>query len=178
LPDQLLRRLENLSCSIMASAKNSQDNIPTLAILISGRGSNMLALANACLDGRLNARVGLVLSNRPEAAGINSASDLGLNTAIVDHTRFPSRETFDQAVHDRLLALNPQWIVLAGFMRILTPEFVDQWQGRILISQVRVPIQPNDTPESLGRRVLEQEHDLYINALHLCLTSDLSTGQV
>jgi phosphoribosylglycinamide formyltransferase-1 len=205
----------------MALINESKKNSPTLAILISGRGSNMLALANACVDGRLDARIGLVISNRPGAAGIDSAAKLGLSTAIIDHTTFPSRAAFDQAVHDELSALQPQWIVLAGFMRILTPEFVNQWPGRILnihpsllprhpgldthrraiaagdteagasvhvvtpeldagpvITQVRVPILRADTPDSLGKRVLDQEHELYIKALQICLNSENSTEQV
>lgn len=205
----------------MALTNDPQNNVPTLAILISGRGSNMLALANACSDGRLNARVGLVLSNRPDAAGIDSAAKLGLNTAIIDHTTFPSREAFDQAIHAQLLTVKPQWIVLAGFMRILTPEFVNSWSGRILnihpsllplhpgldthsraieagdseagasvhvvtaeldagpvISQVKVPILSNDTAESLAKKVLDQEHDLYIKALQICLKLGHSTENV
>ncbi|NND90278.1 MAG: phosphoribosylglycinamide formyltransferase [Granulosicoccus sp.] len=105
---------------------------PTLAILISGRGSNMLAIAKACQTGQLAARVSLVVSNRPEAAGIAAASALGLDTAVIDHTAFDSRRDFDQALHERLLVVRPDWIVLAGFMRILTRSFVERWEGRIL----------------------------------------------
>lgn len=221
MPDQSLKHLESLWFSTMALTNEPENNSPTLAILISGRGSNMLALANACLDGRLNARVGLVLSNRPAAAGIDSAAKLGLNTTTIDHTTFSSREAFDQAIHAELLAVKPQWIVLAGFMRILTPEFVNLWSGRILnihpsllprhpgldthrraieagdseagasvhvvtpeldagpvISQVKVPILRNDTAESLAKKVLDQEHDLYIKALQICLKSGNSTEKV
>lgn len=103
-----------------------------LAILISGRGSNMLAIARACQQGTINAGVVLVLSNRPGAAGIESARELGLETAVIDHTRFASRQDFDLALHDRLLQASPDLIVLAGFMRILTESFVNQWQGRIV----------------------------------------------
>lgn len=106
--------------------------LPKLAILISGRGSNMIAIARACQSGELQASVSLVISNRPDAAGIQAAQDMGMETAVIDHTAFASRQEFDQALHERLLQVAPDWIVLAGFMRILTPEFVDRWQGRIL----------------------------------------------
>ena len=74
----------------------------------------------------------MVISNRPDAAGIQAAQDMGMETAVIDHTAFASRQEFDQALHERLLQAAPDRIVLAGFMRILTPEFVDRWQGRIL----------------------------------------------
>ena len=92
----------------------------------------MLALAEACATGRLEAQIGLVISNRPDAQGIEAAAKLGLGTAVIDHTLFDSRRAFEEALNDKLTAIQPQWIVLAGFMRILTPEFVNQWQGRIL----------------------------------------------
>lgn len=110
----------------------TSDSRPKLAVLISGRGSNMLAIARACETGELNARVVLVISNRPDAAGIQSARELGIETAIIDHQSFDNRQDFDQALHDQLSQAQPDWIVLAGFMRILTERFVNRWQGRML----------------------------------------------
>lgn len=115
----------------------------SLAVLISGRGSNMLAIADACSDGTLNASIDLVISNRPNAPGISSAESRGLKTVVIDHTAYPARSDFDNAVHAQLLSINPDWIILAGFMRILTPEFVHQWPDRILnIHPSLLPLYP------------------------------------
>jgi len=115
----------------------------TLAILISGRGSNMLAIAQACRSGELDADIALVLSNRGNAAGINSANALGLTTDVIEHTAFASRDAFDSALKTRLETIDPDWIVLAGFMRILGEDFVLRWQGRILnIHPSLLPLYP------------------------------------
>jgi phosphoribosylglycinamide formyltransferase-1 len=104
----------------------------SLAILISGRGSNMQAIAKACRNGEIDASVDLVISNRPNAAGLLAAQEFGIETCVIDHRKFASRQDFDHALHECLLAARPDWIVLAGFMRILTDDFVDLWHGRIL----------------------------------------------
>lgn len=188
------------------------DSKKRLAILISGRGSNMVAIARACQRGEIDATVVLVISNRPDAAGLEAARELGIETAVIDHTAHDSRQSFDDAMHEALLKVQPDWIVLAGFMRILTDKFVDSWEGRMVnihpsllpkypgldtharalaagdtvagatvhivsrdldegptIAQVQVPVLPDDTPESLAQRVLEQEHGLYIKALQQCV---------
>ena len=103
-----------------------------LAILISGRGSNMLALAEAAKAPDYPAEVALVLSNRPEAGGLVLAAARGLPTVALAHRGFFSREDFDDALHQVLVARGIEVIALAGFMRILTPEFIRRWQGRIL----------------------------------------------
>lgn len=104
----------------------------TLAVLISGRGSNMVSIAKACQRGEINARIELVVSNRPDAEGLKAAKALGLNTAIVDHKQFESRQLFESELAQLLHSYAPQWIVLAGFMRILGEEFVNQWPGKML----------------------------------------------
>ena len=76
----------------------TSDSRPTLAILISGRGSNMVAIARACQSGELNARVALVISNRPDAPGILAAQEMGIETAVIDHKTFASRQEFDDAM--------------------------------------------------------------------------------
>lgn len=92
----------------------------------------MIAIAEACQSGELQATVGLVISNRPDAPGIDAARAMGIETAVIDHKSFDSREQFDLALHERLQQARPDWIVLAGFMRILTEPFVDRWRGRML----------------------------------------------
>lgn len=104
-----------------------------VAILISGRGSNMASLIAAAKDDSYPAEVALVVSNRPDAAGLERAKRQGITTAVVDHTRYgKDREAFERALQDVLIAHRIELICLAGFMRLLTPWFVEQWQGRML----------------------------------------------
>ena len=107
-----------------------------IVILISGGGSNMVALVRAAQAERwaerLEARVVAVLSNRADAAGLAWAGEQGLHTAVVPHTAHPSREAFDAALMQAIDAHQPALVLLAGFMRILTPGFVRHYEGRLL----------------------------------------------
>ncbi|RYF83091.1 MAG: phosphoribosylglycinamide formyltransferase [Comamonadaceae bacterium] len=107
-----------------------------IVILISGSGSNMTALVRAAQAQRwaerLDARVVAVLSNRADAAGLAWAREQGLHTAVVPHTEHPSREAFDAALMQAIDAHEPALVLLAGFMRILTPGFVSHYEGRLL----------------------------------------------
>lgn len=103
-----------------------------LVVLISGNGTNLQALLDACRIGRLAARVVAVISNRPGAKGLQRAADAGIPQHVIDHTRFADRATFDQALAQRINAYAPDLILLAGFMRVLTPVFVTQYTGRLL----------------------------------------------
>lgn len=105
--------------------------VPT-AIFISGRGSNMVALANAAADPEFPAEIALVLSNDPGAAGLETARARGIATRTVDHRTFSDRTAFEAKIDETLRAANIELICLAGFMRILTAEFVSAWPGRIL----------------------------------------------
>ena len=175
-----------------------------VAILISGGGSNMVSLLDS-MQGDHPARPVLVLANDPAAGGLDRARARGVPTAVVDHRPFKGdRPAFEAALQDTLAAHEPDIICLAGFMRVLTEGFVQNWQGRILnihpsllpkykglktharaieaqdteagctvhevtpalddgpvLGQARVPVLPDDTPDSLANRVLEQEHRLY-----------------
>lgn len=102
-----------------------------VAILISGGGSNMLALVQDMTGGH-PARPVLVASNDPTAGGLARAEALGIPTAAVDHRAFPSRESFEDALADKIDAARPDLICLAGFMRILTPGFIRRYEGRML----------------------------------------------
>lgn len=179
-------------------------NAQRVAILISGGGSNMLALLDS-MTGTHPARPCLVLSNDPDAAGLGRAAQRGVPVAAVDHRPFgKDRAAFEFALMQPLEAAQPDIICLAGFMRVLTPAFVSHWQGRVLnihpsllpkyrglntharaiesgdrehgctvhevtaelddgpvLGQARLAIHPDDTPETLAARVLEQEHRLY-----------------
>ena len=107
-----------------------------IVILISGSGSNMAAIVRAAEQGRwahqLNARVAAVLSNRADAQGLTLAKDHGIPTAVLDHKAFASREDFDAALMAEIDRQAPALVVLAGFMRILTPGFVAHYAGRLL----------------------------------------------
>lgn len=102
------------------------------AILISGGGSNMVALVRDMADPDHPATPCLVLSNRPGAGGLARAKALGVPTAVVDHKAYPSREAFEAELDARLAAAGAEIVVLAGFMRVLTPGFVEGWRGRML----------------------------------------------
>lgn len=104
-----------------------------VAVLISGRGSNMASLIAAAKDVGYPAEIALVVSNRPDAAGLERARDQGIATAVVDHTRYgKDREAFERALHDVLTANRIDLVCLAGFMRLLSPWLVGQWQGRMI----------------------------------------------
>lgn len=104
-----------------------------VAILISGRGSNMAALIDAARPADFPADIVLVLSNRADAAGLARAREAGIATAIVDHKPYGSdRAAFERAIGDELKAHDVELICLAGFMRLFTPAFVERWKGRIL----------------------------------------------
>lgn len=107
-----------------------------IVILISGSGSNMAAIVRAAEQGRwdqrLNARVAAVLSNRADAPGLALARDHGISTQVLDHKTFASREAFDAALMAEIDRYAPDLVVLAGFMRILTPGFVAHYAGRLL----------------------------------------------
>ena len=104
-----------------------------VAVLISGRGSNMAALIEAAKAADYPAAIALVLSNNPDAAGLAYARDAGIATATVDHRPFKENRTgFEQALDAQLQAQRIDLVCLAGFMRLLTPDFVRRWSGRML----------------------------------------------
>ena len=121
-----------------------------LVILISSGGSNMAAVARAARqddwERRLGARIAAVISNRPDAPGLDLARELGLPTEVVDHQHFESREAFEAELSRAIDLHHPALVVLAGFMRILTPAFVARYAGRL------VNIHPSLLPAFPGLR--------------------------
>ncbi|MGM9513086.1 phosphoribosylglycinamide formyltransferase [Roseateles sp. DB2] len=103
-----------------------------IVILISGRGSNMEAIVKACAAEGWPARIAAVISNRPDAGGLQFAASHGVATAVVDHKAFPDRESFDAELARMIDGFEPDLVVLAGFMRILTPGFTRHYEGRML----------------------------------------------
>jgi phosphoribosylglycinamide formyltransferase-1 len=103
-----------------------------IVILISGRGSNMEAVVRAAQAEQWPARIAAVISNRADALGLQFAAEHGIATAVVSNKAYPSREAFDAALQTEIDRFAPDLVVLAGFMRILTPAFVEHYAGRML----------------------------------------------
>lgn len=114
-----------------------------IAVLLSGRGSNFQSILSASQSGTLGGDIALVISNRPGAGGLDIARDAGIETALIDHQAYPTREAFDADLAGALESQSPDLIVLAGFMRILTPEFVSRFAGRLMnIHPSLLPLYP------------------------------------
>jgi phosphoribosylglycinamide formyltransferase-1 len=105
---------------------------PRFVILISGQGSNMQAIVQACQSGDCAAEVVAVVASRAETAGLVWAAAQGIHTVGLAHTAFPSREAFDAALAETIDQFSPDYVLLAGFMRVLTPGFVERFTGRLI----------------------------------------------
>jgi len=178
-----------------------------LVVLLCGRGSNFEAIARNCASGALDAEIVAVISNKPEAPGLETARRMGL-TALAVPSKGVEREEHDRRMVAAIKQFHPDLICLAGYMRLLTPHFIQSFAGRILnihpsllpsfpgldaqrqalehgvkvsgctvhfvteemdagpiLKQAAVPVLPGDTVDSLARRILEQEHRLYTEAI-------------
>lgn len=150
-----------------------------IVILISGGGSNMAAIVGAARArdwaGGRDARVAAVLSNRADAGGLAFAREQDIATAVVDHKAYPSREAFDAALAEQVDSHQPALVVLAGFMRILTPGFVERYAGRL------VNIHPSLLPAFPGlhthRRAIEAGCRFAGASVHL-VTAELDHGPI
>jgi phosphoribosylglycinamide formyltransferase-1 len=121
-----------------------------IAVLISGRGSNLKALIEACADPSYPAEIVLVISNIAAAPGLRYAAAAKIPTTVIPHTEFRSREDFDAALDQALQTAKVEIVCLAGFMRLLTAAFVQKWQGRL------INIHPSLLPSFKGARVHER----------------------
>ncbi len=184
----------------------------TITVLISGRGSNMVAIHQACQRGDLSSNISHVISNEPDAPGLVYAQENGIETSVIDHRQYSERHDFD----DQLLTLiennHPTLVLLAGFMRRLGADFTHALRGRLLnihpsllprhrglkthekalsaqdrwhgcsvhfvsaeldggplIARSAVPVESDDTADSLAQRVLSKEHELYWRATQMVL---------
>ena len=191
-----------------------------IVVLISGHGSNLQALIDAERRGELGGgQIVAVFSNRADAFGLERARKAGIPTEVVSHKDFPERAAFDAALMARIDTYRPDLVVLAGFMRILTPAFVQHYAGRLInihpsllpkypgmqtharaieagdaehgatvhfvtegvdegpiILQGRVPVMPDDTPETLQQRVHAIEHQIYPEAVRRLCTQRLTAN--
>ena len=121
-----------------------------VGVLVSGSGTNLQAILDAVEDGSLNARVRVVISNRPGVLALERAAKAGVATECLPHQEYPSRDAFDEALVATLRRHGAQWVVLAGFMRLLTPCMLRAFEGRI------VNIHPSLLPAFPGTRAQEQ----------------------
>jgi len=186
------------------------------AVLISGGGTNLQALIDSCADSGYPAQIVLVISNKADAYGLTRAKNAGIETCVISHKDYSSREEFDKAMNEKIIASGAEFVCMAGFMRLLSEWFVDQWHNKLInihpsllpsfkgvdaqkqaleagvkiagctvhfvrkemdagpiIMQASVPVLSGDTPESLGKRILEKEHECYTESLRL-----IASGQV
>lgn len=175
-----------------------------LVVLISGGGSNLQAIIDACNNGEINANIAAVISNKADAYGLERAKQAGIATAVLSHKDFDSREAYDAQLMHVIDSFTPNLVVLAGFMRILTPSLVQKFKGKMLnihpsllpkyqglnthqraidakddvhgvsvhfvteeldggpvILQAKVPVQADDTADTLAQKVHAQEHIIY-----------------
>jgi phosphoribosylglycinamide formyltransferase-1 len=109
-----------------------ESSLPILGVLISGRGSNLQALIDAVAGGQLAARIGVVISNRPGAGGLERARAAGIETVVMHHREYPDRDTFDRAVAGELKARGVRLVCLAGFMRLIGAPLLDAFPNAIL----------------------------------------------
>lgn len=144
----------------------------SIVILVSGRGSNMQAIVDAAIPG---ARIAAVISNRPDASGLAFAAERGIETAVVDHKAYADRATFDQALAGCIDGYRPDLVVLAGFMRVLTDDFVRRYEGRL------INIHPSLLPSFPGlhthRRALEAGVRVHGATVHF-VTATLDCGPI
>ena len=153
--------------------------MPNIVILISGAGSNMAAIVQACekerWGERFGARVAAVISNRPDAQGLEFAQERGIAAEAVDHKAFDSREDFDAALAQKIDRHEPALLVLAGFMRILTPGFVKRYEGRM------VNIHPSLLPAFAGLNTHQRALDAGCKVAGVTVhrvTDDLDHGPI
>ena len=146
-----------------------------IVILISGRGSNMQSIVKACAAEGWDARVAAVISNRADAAGLGFAREQGIATAVVDHRDFASREAFDIELARTVDAFAPDVLALAGFMRILTPGFVQRFEGRLV--NVHPSLLPAFTGLHTHRRAIEAGCKLAGATVHF-VTAELDHGPI
>jgi phosphoribosylglycinamide formyltransferase-1 len=146
-----------------------------LGVLISGRGSNLQAIIDAITTGKLNAEIALVISNRADAAGLVRARQAGIETLYLDHHGYPTRAAYDRALVAELRKREVRLVCLAGFMRLLSPEFINAFPNAIL------NIHPSLLPAFPGLHAQKQawEHGVKIAGatVHL-VTADVDAGPI
>ncbi len=145
-----------------------------LAILISGRGSNMATIARECQQARIAATVNVVISDRPGVAGITTAQDMGIETQVVPY-KGVDRPTFERALGESIDTHSPDLVVLAGFMRVLTEPFVRKYSGRMI--NIHPSLLPKHTGLHTHQRALDAGDAEHGASVHY-VTAELDGGPV
>ena len=143
------------------------------AILISGSGTNLQAFIDAVQNNHLDLDLAVVFSNNPNAYGLERAEQAGIPTACIQHSDFPDRESFDQAVIAELNRYEPELLILAGFMRILSPAFVAHYSGKIL--NIHPALLPKYPGLNTHQRVLDAGDEWHGSTVHF-VTDKLDAG--
>jgi phosphoribosylglycinamide formyltransferase-1 len=147
----------------------------SIVVLISGSGSNLQAIIDACAAGFIAGRISAVISNKAGVFGLQRALEADIPTVVLDHKTFPDRQSYDVALLQSIDSFQPDLVVLAGFMRILTPEFVGHYQGRLL------NIHPSLLPKYQGlhthQRALDAGDTQHGCSVHF-VTAELDGGPV
>ena len=144
-----------------------------LAILISGSGTNLQAFIDAVSDGSLAVEIAVVVSNRPDAFGLSRARDANIATECVRHEDYADRAAFDQALANTLSRYEPDLLILAGFMRILTSAFVKRFEGKIL--NIHPALLPKYPGLNTHQRVIEAGEQWHGSTVHF-VTEELDAG--
>lgn len=147
----------------------------SLVVLISGSGSNLQAIIDAINNGDLHAQIKAVISNRAAATGLQRAEKAGIATHFIDHKSFPDRERFDQAMIQLIDRIKPDLVLLAGFMRILSPVFIAHYQQRLM------NIHPSLLPKYKGlnthRQAIENHDEIHGASVHY-VNDELDSGPI
>ncbi len=144
---------------------------PRVVVLISGAGSNMQAIVAALAE--IQCSVAAVISNRPDSAGISWAAQQGIETQVIDHKAFTSRDLFDDALLGAVRAMQPDWVFLAGFMRVLRNDFVDAFAGKLV--NIHPSLLPAFTGLNTHQRAIDAEVKLHGATVHW-VTNELDAG--
>jgi phosphoribosylglycinamide formyltransferase 1 len=146
-----------------------------LAVVISGRGSNMAAIAHACQTDQIHARIARVIADRPEAGGIALAHKLGLETELVAFRAYAGQAAFEQALATAIDASGAQLVVLAGYMRILSPQFAQRYAGAML--NIHPALLPKFRGLHTHERALQAQESMHGASVHF-VTGELDAGPV
>lgn len=149
--------------------------MPTVVILISGSGSNLQAIIDATKSGYCPVNIAAVISNRPDVKGLERARQANIPGLVIDHTRFAGREAFEQTLRKQIDTYHPDLIVLAGFMRILTHDFVEHYLGRLI--NIHPALLPDFPGLNTHERALESAVKEHGASVHF-VTTEVDGGPV
>ena len=144
-----------------------------IVVLISGSGSNLQAIIDACIKGTINGNVAAVISNRPDVFGLKRAQEHAIPAVVVDHKNYCSREEFEKALINKIDQFEPNLVVLAGFMRILTPGFVNHYLGRML--NIHPSLLPKFPGLNTHQRAIDAKEKVHGATVHF-VTAELDGG--